>query len=85
MRYAPFPHLRRRVQTADLEGFYFRSINPHVAPTLEAHQRKAAPNGGGGGRLATSAARQPGPTPLGTRSDRAISGISSFAFQVRGR
>lgn len=61
-----------------------RSINPHIAPTLEAHRTRAPAAAGapGDGRLATSAARQPGPTPLPARSERAVSGVSSFAFQA---
>lgn len=73
-----------------------RSINPHITPTLDAFRRAPQPAGSshatgrsadGGTQLpppplGTYAARQAGATPLGSRSDRSVSGISSFAFQV---
>jgi hypothetical protein len=72
-----------------------RSINPHIAPTLDAF--RCFPQPASGARttgqsadypgaqqqpLSTYAARQMGSTPLAGRSDRSVSGISSFAFQV---
>jgi hypothetical protein len=72
-----------------------RSINPHIAPTLDAFRRTLQPatSGRATGRscdgaaqpppLSTYAPRQPGATPLAGRGDRSVSGISSFAFQVQ--
>jgi hypothetical protein len=73
------------------------SINPHIAPTLDAFRLAPQPAGGGratdrsadGGaqrpQLSTYAPRQMGSTPLGGRGEHSVSGISSFAFQVTTR